>query len=165
VTDPHNRYELSTDPTRLDLDLIHRWLADDAYWALGRSRATVERSIAGSLVFGAYDPTGAQVAVLRAVTDGAVFAYLCDVYVDPAVRGAGLGTWLVGSACEHLRSLGIGRILLATADAHGLYARFGFGPLTEPQRWMELPADRPTTPVSSVTGKEPIPDSGLTVRA
>ena len=130
-------HELSNDPARLNLDLVHRWLSTDAYWALGRSRETVERAVAGSLNYGAYAPDGHQVAFTRAVTDRATFAWICDVYVDRAARGRGLATWLVGATCDHLRGLGVRRLLLATADAHGIYARLGFTPLLEPGRWME----------------------------
>jgi GNAT superfamily N-acetyltransferase len=74
----------------------------------------------------------------RAITDRATFAYVCDVYVDRSARGGGLGTWFVGAVCAHLKGLGCRRLMLATADAHGLYARYGFGPLANPERWMEL---------------------------
>ena len=84
-------------------------------------------------------------AFARAVTDGATFAWLCDVYVDPAERGRGLGTWLADRARRpHLLEIGVPRVLLATWDAHGVYAKAGFTPLARPERWMELrPADRP----------------------
>jgi len=131
-------YEFTSDPDRLDLGLVHDWLSTDAYWALGRSRDTVDRSVAGSLVYGVYRPgDGRQVAFARAVTDSATFAWLCDVYVDPAERGRGLGTWMVGAVRDHLAGLGVHRVLLATKDAHGVYARLGFSPLAEPGRWME----------------------------
>ena len=131
-------YELSTDPGRLDLDLVHRWLSTDAYWALGRSRDTVERAVAGSLNFGVFRPhDGRQVAYARVVTDSATFAWLCDVYVDRAERGRGLGTWLVGAVRDKLAASGVRRVLLATQDAHGVYAGLGFTPLAEPDCWME----------------------------
>ena len=130
-------YEIDTDPARVDVDLLHRWLSTDAYWAMGRGRGVVERSMAGSLNFGLYSPDGAMVGFTRAITDGATYAYLCDVYVDRAARGTGLGAWFVGTAVEHLRGLGCRRLMLATADAHGLYARFGFTALAKPQDWME----------------------------
>ena len=126
----------ATDPSRLDLDRVHTWLSTDAYWALGRSRDVVERAFASSLPFGVYRPDGIQVAVGRAVTDSATFAWLCDVYVDRAERGRGLGTWMVGAVRDELAGLGVRRILLATADAHGVYAKIGFVPLTEVDRWM-----------------------------
>jgi GNAT superfamily N-acetyltransferase len=131
-------YQLTSDADRLDVGLVHEWLSTDAYWALGRSRDTMDRSVAGSLVYGVYRPgDGRQVAFARVVTDSATFAWLCDVYVDRAERGRGLGTWMVGAVRDHLAGLGVRRVLLATDDAHGVYARLGFTPLAEPGRWME----------------------------
>ncbi|MGC4745325.1 GNAT family N-acetyltransferase [Micromonospora sp. DT201] len=154
---------LSTDPARLDLDLVHLWLSTDAYWALGRDRETVARAFAGSLPFGVYRPEdGRQVAVARVVTDGATFAWLCDVYVDRASRGRGLGGWLAGSIRDHLAELGVRRILLCTKDAHQVYARAGFTPLDVPERWMQLDQRPPVTPV---TGKEQSSGMPLTVEA
>ncbi|MEU8259351.1 GNAT family N-acetyltransferase [Micromonospora sp. NPDC048999] len=151
-------YQLSTDPARLDLDRVHRWLATDAYWAIGRERATVGRAFAGSIGFGVYRPgDGQQVAVARVVTDRATFAWLCDVYVDRAERGRGLGTWLAGAVRDHLAELGVRRIVLSTADAHGVYAKVGFTPV-EPDRWMHLDQR-----VTQVTGKDQSPTSPLTV--
>ncbi len=153
-------YQLSTDPDRLDLDRVHRWLSTDAYWALGRDRETVVRAFAGSIGFGIYRPgDGRQVAVARVVTDRATFAWLCDVYVDPAARGRGLGTWLAGAVRDHLAELGVRRIVLATADAHGVYARVGFAPV-DPGRWMQLDQR-----VTQVTGKDQQGPSPLTVEA
>ncbi|MFD0268408.1 GNAT family N-acetyltransferase [Streptomyces sp. NPDC127106] len=130
-------YEISTDPARLDVGLTHRWLSEDAYWAIGRSRQKHEDAIASSVNFGVYDQaSGAQLAYARVVTDRATFAWLCDVYVDPAARGKGLGGALVEAVKEHLEPYGIRRILLATADAHGVYARYGFTPLDTPEKWM-----------------------------
>jgi GNAT superfamily N-acetyltransferase len=136
-------HEISSDPARLDLARIHDWLATHAYWAIGRPREVVERSIAGSLTCGVYRPGDKrQVAVARAVTDLATFAWLCDVYVDRNARGDGLGAWLVGAVADHLRSVGVGRLILATRDAHGVYAKLGFAPLANPDQWMELDARR-----------------------
>ncbi|HEY5832734.1 GNAT family N-acetyltransferase [Streptomyces sp.] len=132
-------YDISADPARLDVPRVHRWLSTDAYWALGRTLATQEAAIAGSLNFGAYDSaTGEQHAYARVVTDRATFAWLCDVYVAPAARGKGLGTALVTAVRDHLAPYGLRRILLATADAHGVYAKTGFEPLTDPGKWMAL---------------------------
>lgn len=132
-------YELSTDPARLDAALVHRWLSQDAYWALGRPRAKQDAAIAGSLNFGVYDSaSGAQSAYARIVTDLSTFAWLCDVYVDPAARGKGLGTALVAAVRDHLAPYGLRRIMLATADAHGVYAQVGFEPLADPAKWMAL---------------------------
>ena len=126
---------VSTDASLLDLDTIHRWLSTDAYWAIGRPRDVVERAVAGSLNFGAYDD-GRLVGYARVVTDSATFAWLCDVYVDPAARGAGVGVTLMAAVDATLTELQVRRTLLATADAHGLYAKFGFEPMAEPERWM-----------------------------
>lgn len=130
-------YQLCTDPERVDVDRVHHWLSTDAYWALGRSRTVLVRAIAGSIVYGIYRPgDGHQVAFARAVSDGATFAWLCDVYVDRDERGRGLGTWLASAARDHLATLGVPRILLATLDAHGVYAKLGFQPVA-PDRYLE----------------------------
>lgn len=134
---PHKPYLLSSDKGRLDLDLIHRYLSETAYWATGRPRAIVERSIEHSyLVMGAYDDDGEQVGFARMVTDLATWAWLCDVFVLPEHQGTGLGTALVGAIVEHPDVIAISRQFLATADAHGLYAKFGFNALEDPTRWM-----------------------------
>ena len=132
-------YEISTDPSRLDAGLIHTWLSQDAYWALGRSRDMQDKAIANSLNFGVYHGiSGTQVGYARVVTDSATFAWLCDVYIDPATRGQGLGTALAGAVRDHLAPYGLRRILLATADAHTVYAKVGFEPLKDPKRLMVL---------------------------
>ncbi|MEU4656243.1 GNAT family N-acetyltransferase [Streptomyces sp. NPDC023723] len=132
-------YEISTDPARLDADRVHHWLATDTYWATGRPRDKHDRAIAGSLNFGVYEAvTGEQVAYARVVTDRATFAYLCDVYVGPSARGKGIGTALAAAVREHLRPYGLRRIILATRDAHGVYAKLGFAPLERPAEWMLL---------------------------
>jgi GNAT superfamily N-acetyltransferase len=127
---------VSADPSLLDVPRIHRWLSEDAYWSLGRTREVVERSIEHSLNFGAYADSGEQVGYARVVTDHATFAWLCDVYVDPSSRGAGVGTALLDAVTAQLAPLGLSRTLLATADAHSLYERYGFKPLAHPSRFM-----------------------------
>ncbi|MFJ7413802.1 GNAT family N-acetyltransferase [Streptomyces sp. NPDC098077] len=137
-----DRYEIDTDPERLDIALVHHWLSTDAFWALGRSRDLVERSMRGSLNFGVYGPDGAQVAYARVVTDRATFAWLCDVYVAPAHRGRGLGVRLATAVRDHLAPYELKRTLLATLDAHELYAKVGFVPVTDPTMLMVLSAER-----------------------
>jgi GNAT superfamily N-acetyltransferase len=127
--------ELSTDPGRLDLDRIHRWLSVESYWAASRPRDVVERSIAGSLSVGVYDGD-IQIAYGRVVTDRATFAWICDVFVDDPARGRGIGGWLMRAIVDHLHSLGVYRMLLATRDAHEVYRGFGFEPLPDPTMWM-----------------------------
>lgn len=132
-------YEFSADTARVDIDRVHHWLSTDAYWALGRARDQHARAMEGSLNFGVYNVTsGAQVAYARVVTDEALFAWLCDVYVDPAARGKGIGTVMVAAVREHLRPLGVRRVLLATHDAHGVYEKLGFKALAKPDDWMAL---------------------------
>ena len=128
--------EISTDPERLDVDRIHHWLSTDAYWALGRTRDVVERSVAGSLNFGAYDDSGAQIGYARVVTDLATFAWVCDVYVDPVARGQGVGTALLDAVTSRLGDDRLQRVMLATHDAHGLYERYGFEPLAHPEHYL-----------------------------
>jgi GNAT superfamily N-acetyltransferase len=132
-------YEISNDPARLDAELIHRWLSQDAYWAMGRSRETQDRAVAGSLNFGLYrSASGAQVGYARVITDYATFGWLCDVYIDRAVRGLGLGTALVVEVRDHLARYDLRRVLLATSDAQAVYAKVGFAPLAKPEKWMAL---------------------------
>lgn len=135
-------YEISTDPDRLDVDRVHRWLSTDTYWALGRDRETVVRAIAGSVNFGIYAPDGQQAGYGRAVTDLTTFAWLSDVYIRPEDRGRGLGTWLATTIRDHLAPYRLRRVLLMTDDAHEVYARVGFGRLPEPhERLMSLRLD------------------------
>ena len=126
---------VSTDDALLDVAKIHRWLSEDAYWSLGRTREAVEESLRHSVNVGAYDGDQ-QVGFLRIVTDRATFAWVCDVYVDPAARGQTVGKALMAEADRLLASYGVKRALLATADAHGLYAQHGFEPLADDGRWM-----------------------------
>ena len=135
----HRRGEflLSTDPARLDLDVIHGFLTN-CYWAKGISRELVSRSIEHSLCFGIYDGTGAQVAFARVVSDFATVAYLGDVFVLESFRGRGLSKWMMECAMQHPALQGLRRWILLTRDAHGLYSQFGFTPVKAPERYMEL---------------------------
>jgi GNAT superfamily N-acetyltransferase len=132
-------YEISTDPARVDRERVHHWLSTDAYWALGRTREKQDRAIEGSLNFGVHETvSGEQVAYARVITDRATFGWLCDVYVDPSVRGKGVGSALVAAVRDEMRQYGVRRVLLATHDAHGVYAKLGFAQLERPERWMAL---------------------------
>lgn len=135
-----NGYEISTDRDRLDVDYIHAFLTT-SYWSPGVSREVVERAIAGSLCFGLYAPGGGQAGFGRVVTDRATYAYLADVFVGEEHRGRGLGVWLVRTVLEHPDLQGLRRWALATADAHALYARFGFTAPAHPERFMFREAD------------------------
>ena len=131
-----NTYDISTDPSRLQLDAIHAYLTR-SYWSPGIPMDVVARGIAHSLCFGIYQGQ-AQVGFARVITDKASFAYLADVYVLEEHRGQGLSRRLVGEILAHPELQGLRRVLLATADAHGLYARFGFAALAAPDRMMEI---------------------------
>ena len=126
---------ISTDPTRLDIDAICGFLSR-SYWAPARPRERVEASLQHSLVFGVYEG-GKQVGLARIVTDYTTFAWLCDVFVDEAYRGKGIGKWLMSTIVEHPDLQGLKRFLLITDDAQGLYSRYGFTPLAHPEGWME----------------------------
>lgn len=129
-------YVISTDKTRLDLGLIHDFLSNSSYWAVGRSLETVKRSIEHSFCFGLYKH-GAQVGFARVVTDFATFAWVADVFVIESSRGHGLGTWLIEIILAHPELQGFRRWTLATKDAHAIYRKFGFSELRRPERWME----------------------------
>lgn len=136
-------YEFSSDPARIDRDRVHGWLSDDAYWARGRTREVQDAAIDASRNFGIYDEDGVQVAYARVVTDGVLFAWLCDVYVAPSVRGRGLGSRLVAGIVAELDALGIRRTLLATADAQEVYRPWGFDELSGDLAWMARIASTP----------------------
>ena len=127
--------ELSDDAQRLDLERIHGWLAS-SYWSPGIARKTVARAIAGSHCLGAYRD-GEQIGFARMITDHATFAWLADVWVAEAARGAGVGREMVRWFLDHRDFQGLRRVGLVTADAHGVYAALGFHPLVRPDRYME----------------------------
>lgn len=142
-------YEISTDPDRLDRETIHAFLRT-AYWSPGIEREVVDRGIDGSIPFGLYGPDGEQAGFARAVTDGATFAWIADVFVVVSHRGQGIGTRIVEAVLAHPQVGGARNVLLATADAHGVYARHGFVPLVEPERYLNLrrPGREPFEPAT-----------------
>ena len=129
------RFVISTDPARLDLDVIHGYLTR-SYWSPGVSRETVAASLRGSICFGLFDGDE-QIGFARVVTDGATFAYLADVFVLESHRGRGLATWFMEVVMAHPDLRGIRRWMLVTADAHGLYRKVGFTEPSKPERIME----------------------------
>jgi GNAT superfamily N-acetyltransferase len=129
---------VTTDPARVDVETVRRFLSEESYWARNVPGETVARAVAGSLNFSLYHaPTDALIGYARVVTDRATFAYLSDVFVLPDWRGRGLSKWLMEVVWSHPDLQGRRRWLLATADAHGLYEQFGFEVVRTPERWME----------------------------
>lgn len=131
-----DEYEIDDDPERLDLDVVHAFI-HGSYWAEGVPRHVVERAVANSLNLGLYDDQG-QVGFTRVVTDRATFAWVCDVFVLAEHRGRGLGHWMIETLRAHPDLAGIRRFMLATADAHQVYADCGFTPVSDPSRYMEI---------------------------
>lgn len=129
-------YLISDEPARLDVAAIHGYLTR-SYWAAGIPREIVERSVRNSLCLGLYTAAGEQVGLVRIVTDYATYAWLCDVYVLEAQRGRGLSKAMLRAVLAHPELQSVRRFTLATRDAHGLYARFGFKPLAMPEAHME----------------------------
>jgi GNAT superfamily N-acetyltransferase len=129
-------FTISTDPTRLNLDVIYEFLTN-CYWAKGIPREIVARSVERSLCFGVYDSNGAQVGFARVISDFASIAYLGDVFVLESHRGRGLSKWLMECIMQHPQLQGLRRWILLTRDAHGLYEQYGFTPLKSTESYME----------------------------
>ena len=121
---------ISTDPAKLNADVIYHYLSEESYWAKGIPREVVEKSIANSLCFGLYN-NGEQIGFARLVTDKATFAYLADVFVLPAFRGQGLSKWMMQTIHAHPELQHLRRWWLGTKDAHGLYEQFGWTRITD----------------------------------
>ncbi len=136
ITLTRNNFTLTTDPSRLDLDVIHEFLTN-CYWAKGIARDVVARSIENSLCFGVYDDNH-QVAFARVISDFATYAYIGDVFVLESHRGLGLSTWMMEAITTHRSLQGLRRWTLLTRGAQALYAKFGFTPLAKADRYMEL---------------------------
>lgn len=132
-----DEYEISTDSSRLNVEVIHRFLAEESYWSIGVPRSIVERAIGHSLCFGVYHRDD-QVGFARVVTDQSTFALLADLFILEAHRGKGLSKRLMQSVIEHEDLQGLRRWLLLTSDAHELYRKYGFAELGNPSRFMEI---------------------------
>lgn len=131
----HGEFVITTDPARVDLEVVHRFLTG-AYWCEGIPREVVERSLRGSLPFSMWHGER-QVGFARVVSDRATFAWVGDVFVLESYRGRGLSVWLMRVVCGHPELQGLRRWMLATRDAHRLYDKVGFTPLHAPERFME----------------------------
>lgn len=135
--DAGHGYRVSDDPSLLDIDMIHEYLSHEAYWAIGRPKSAVVRSIEHSLNFGVFGPGNIQVGFARVVSDMAIFAYICDVFVLPEYRGHGLSKALMAAMLNHPDLRDVRRWFLFTRDAHGLYTQFGFDHIAAPERAMD----------------------------
>lgn len=135
----NGEYTISTDAARLQTDAIYKFLIEESYWARERTREQTMTAIKNSLPFGVYKGEN-QIGFARVVTDYATFAYIGDVYILSEFRGKGLSKWLMETILAHPDLQGFRRWILATKDAHALYAKFGFTALKVPERWMERTA-------------------------
>lgn len=131
-------FRLSDDASRFDLARAHGWISTESYWAEGIPLETFRRACENSLTVGCYAAAGEMAGMARVVTDRATFGWVCDVFTDKAWRGHGVGKRLMAYLKGHPDLQGLRRLHLATADAHGLYRRFGFTELTGADRWMQI---------------------------
>jgi GNAT superfamily N-acetyltransferase len=130
-------FVVSDDRSRLDRAAVRRFIAEESYWAMGIPQGMMDKAIDNSLCFGLYRGD-AQLGFARVVTDRATFGYLCDVFVESAHRGAGLGKWLVSCLLSHPDLQGLRRLSLMTRDAHELYTAHGFRPMPDAARYLEI---------------------------
>lgn len=130
-----DEFTITTDPATLDIPYIHTFLSERSYWAEGIPLDIVKASIKGSVCFGVYHGHR-QIGFARVITDKATFGYLADVFIDENYRGRGLSKWMMGSIMAHPELQGFRSWQLATHDAQGLYAQFGFQPLDHPEHIM-----------------------------
>ena len=128
-------YEISTDPAKIDVGVVH-WFLTNCYWARGIPEEVVRKSIENSICFGVYK-NDEQIGFARIITDRATFSYIADVFILGPHRGQGLSKWMMECILAHPELQGLRRHALITADAHGLYKQFGFSPVKNPDRWME----------------------------
>ena len=133
-----SNFKISTDKDKLDLNVIHDFLTNRSYWAIGRSFETVKRSIENSICFGVYDNSDKLVGFARVLTDYAVFAYIMDVFILEDYRKQGLGKQLMSAIIQHSDLQGLQRFMLATNDAHELYEQYGFRQTVIPDKIMEI---------------------------
>lgn len=130
-------FSITTDQSRFDFDVIHSFISN-SYWAKGIPKDVLRRAIANSLAFGVFDEDGVQVGFARVITDKATFAYLADVFVVPSYQGLGLSKYLMDTLVSHPELQGIRRFMLATQDAHGLYEKYGFVAVANPEILMQI---------------------------
>lgn len=132
-------FTISTDRSRLDAEMIHKFLSEESYWAANRTRKQTLTAIENSICFGVYHGSR-QIGFARVVSDKATFAYVGDVFIIQEFRGRGLSKWLMETIVAHPDLQNLRRWVLATRDAHALYEQFEFSSLKFPERWMERTA-------------------------
>lgn len=130
-------YKISTAHDDLDFEVIYQVISQ-SYWASGIPRETLAKAISNSLCFGVFDEAGQQVGFARLITDRATFAYLADVFIVESHQGLGLSKWLIEHIVAHPELQGLRRMVLATRDAHGLYAQHGFKAIENPDIFMQI---------------------------
>ena len=135
-------YRVSTEQSEMDFEVIHGFISN-SYWAQGISKELLHKALANSLCFGVFDKDNQQVAFGRLITDKATFAYLADVFVLGSHRGLGLSKLMMAAIMEHPELQGLRRTMLATRDAHGLYAQFGFKAVDTPETLMQIRLENP----------------------
>ena len=129
-------YTISTDQTKLDIEVVCNFISKESYWGIGRPVEVIRKSIENSLSFGVYHHDK-MIGFARVVTDYATFAWIADVFILQEHRGKGLSKWLMEVIITHPQLQGLRRMILATKDAHGLYRQFGFAEFAHPETWME----------------------------
>ena len=136
------KFIISTDKSKLDIAVIHKYLSIESYWAKNIPVVLVQKSIEESFCFGVYRKDNLnkneQIGFARVITDKATFGYLADVFILEEYRGIGLSKWLMQAIMDHQELQGFRRWMLATRDAHKLYEQFGFAALDKPERIMQM---------------------------
>ncbi len=130
-------FRISTDRNELDFDVIYQFISQ-SYWAKGIPKSTMQKALDHSLCFGLFNAEQQQVGFARLITDYATFAYLSDVFIVEQYRGCGLSKFLIETVVSHPDVQGLRRMMLATSDAHGLYAQYGFKPIEQAQTFMQV---------------------------
>ena len=136
MTPLFDNYFISNDKMLMDVNVIHDFLSNRSYWAKGISKQRIEKSITNSLPFGVFEGKN-QIGFAQVITDYATFGWICNVFILENHRGKGLSKALIHAITEHFELKNMRRLLLATADAHGLYTQYGFSALEKPERWLE----------------------------
>lgn len=135
-------FYISTDKSKMDIEIIHKYLSEESYWAKGISKEIVEKSVANSFCFGVFYHDR-QIGFAKVITDFTTIAYLGDVFILDKFRGLGLSKLLMETIMHHPELQGLRRWILLTADAHELYKKFGWNNIKDPTRWMEVHTKNP----------------------